>query len=150
MYLTWLKSMIINWIRMILIFSERKVFTQKQISVNPHLILAFFMNHTSIVGGSSSGVQPACCYRKVAGSTPLVSMLKCPWARYWTTDCSWCAGRHLFISATAITVWMYVWITVRRFGPTHLLNVKKIYIPFLQSSYHAKLRSSLMSYVSVK
>ena len=25
----------------------------------------------------------------------LVCMLNCPWARYWTSNCSWCAGRHL-------------------------------------------------------
>ena len=31
--------------------------------------------------------------RKVAGSIPLVCMSKCPWVRYWTPDCSWCARR---------------------------------------------------------
>ena len=31
---------------------------------------------------------------QVAGSIHLASMLKCPWARYWTPNCSWCAGRH--------------------------------------------------------
>ena len=37
----------------------------------------------------------ASCYRKDAGSIPLVCMSKCPWARYWTPNCSWCAGWHL-------------------------------------------------------
>ena len=46
-------------------------------------------------GGCGSGVEPASCYQKVTGSTPLVCMLKCPWARYWTPNCSWCAGRYL-------------------------------------------------------
>ena len=41
------------------------------------------------------GVEPASCYQKVAGSIPLVCILKCPWARYWTPNCSWCAGWHL-------------------------------------------------------
>ena len=35
------------------------------------------------------------CYRKVAGSIPLVYMSVCYWARYWTPNCSWCAGQHL-------------------------------------------------------
>ena len=42
-----------------------------------------------------SEVEPASCYRKVTGLFPLVCMLKCPWARYWTRNCSWCAGPHL-------------------------------------------------------
>ena len=43
---------------------------------------------------SDAGVEPASCYQKVAGSIPPVYMSKCPWMRYWTTICSWCAGRH--------------------------------------------------------
>ena len=46
-------------------------------------------------GGCGSGVESASCYRKVAGSVSLVCMWKCPWTRYWTPHCSWCAGRHL-------------------------------------------------------
>ena len=46
----------------------------------------------------SSCQQKSCvrvsCYQKVAGSVPLVCMSKCPWARHWTPNCSWCAGRH--------------------------------------------------------
>ena len=42
-----------------------------------------------------SGVEPASSYREVAGSIPLVGMLKCPWARYWTQNCLWCSGRHI-------------------------------------------------------
>ena len=34
--------------------------------------------------GSLQSTLKASCYRKVAGSIPLVCMSKCPWARYWT------------------------------------------------------------------
>ena len=44
-------------------------------------------------------------------------MSKRPWARYWTPNCSWCAGRHL-----AWQLPVYVWITVSRFGQKLLLN----------------------------
>ena len=37
----------------------------------------------------------ASCYRKVAGSIPLVWESKCPRARYWTPNCPWCARWHL-------------------------------------------------------
>ena len=40
-------------------------------------------------------VEPASCYQEVVGSIPLVCMSKCPYARHWTPNCSWCAGRHL-------------------------------------------------------
>ena len=40
------------------------------------------------------GVEPASCHQNVAGSIPLVCISKCPWARYSTPNCSWCAGRH--------------------------------------------------------
>ena len=39
--------------------------------------------------------RPASCYRKVAGSTPLVCISKCLWTRYWTPNCSWWARWHL-------------------------------------------------------
>ena len=39
-------------------------------------------------------MEPASCYRKVAVLIPLVCMSKCPWAKYWTPNCSWCAGLH--------------------------------------------------------
>ena len=71
------------------------------------------------LGSCDSGVEPASCYRKGAGSIPLVCMSNCPWARYWTPISSWCAGRHL--AATAISVSMYVWIT----GQKCLLNALK-------------------------
>ena len=45
-------------------------------------------------GGYESGVEPESGYQTEAGSIHLVCMLKCPWARYWTPNCSWCAGRH--------------------------------------------------------
>ena len=38
---------------------------------------------------SEQRVEPASCYWKVAGLIPLVCMSKCPWARYWTPNCSW-------------------------------------------------------------
>ena len=41
------------------------------------------------------GLECMLCYLKVVGSVPLVCMSKCSWARYWTPDCSWCAGLHL-------------------------------------------------------
>ena len=45
--------------------------------------------------GFGSGVEPPSCYLRVAGSIPLVCLSNCPWARYWTPNCSWCAGQHL-------------------------------------------------------
>ena len=53
-----------------------------------------------------SDVEPAPCYQKVAGLIPLVCMLKCPWARCWTTNCSWCADWQLAWQ-TPPSVWMY-------------------------------------------
>ena len=41
--------------------------------------------------GFDSGAEPASCYSKVTGSIVLVCMSKCPWARHWTPNCSWCA-----------------------------------------------------------
>ena len=46
-------------------------------------------------GSCGSGVELVSCYQKVAGSVPLVCMSKCPGARYWTQNCSRCAGWHL-------------------------------------------------------
>ena len=53
------------------------------------------LEHSGYTGNTyrtycSSGVEPASCYQ-VAGSI----QFKCPWARYWTSNCPWCAGRHL-------------------------------------------------------
>ena len=45
--------------------------------------------------GGCSEAEPASCCRTVAGLIPLVCMSKCPWARYWTPNCFWCAGRQL-------------------------------------------------------
>ena len=53
---------------------------------------------------------------------PLVCMSLCPWARYWTPELLMCWSAPC-IAATAISVWMYVWITVSRFGQKYLLNV---------------------------
>ena len=66
---------------------------------------------------SCEGTPLAPCYQKVAGSIPLVCMSKRPWARYWTPNCSWCAGRHLAWQPS-----VYVWITVSRFGQKLQLN----------------------------
>ena len=51
------------------------------------------------------------CYWKVAGSIPLVCMSNCPWARCWTPNCQLC-----WLAATAISDWMYIWMTVSHFG----------------------------------
>ena len=51
-------------------------------------------NRRCQVSSCGSGLEPASCYQKVAGLISLVCMSKCPWARYWTPNCSWCAGRH--------------------------------------------------------
>ena len=65
-------------------------------------------------------VEPASCYWRVAWSIPLVCMAKCPWARYWTPNCSWCAGQHF--NGSHHHPCMYVWITVSRSGQKRLLN----------------------------
>ena len=57
-----------------------------------------------IWGGS--WIEPAPCYRKDAGFIPLVCMSKCPWARHWTPNCSWCAWLAPCMAAAAISVWM--------------------------------------------
>ena len=49
----------------------------------------------TVKAGCGSGMKPASCYRKVASLIPLVCMSKCPWIRYRTPNCSWCAGWHL-------------------------------------------------------
>ena len=71
------------------------------------IILAHWISHWTVIQSywhqgkhlsmhlGGCGSEPASCYRKVVGSIPLVCMLKCPWARCWTPNCSWCAGRHL-------------------------------------------------------
>ena len=76
---------------------------------------------THYLGGAVAQVEPASCNRKVASSIPHVCMSKCPWARYWTPNCSWCAGRHLAYPHQC----MNVWITVSRFVQKHLLNALK-------------------------
>ena len=53
-------------------------------------------------------------YRKVDGSIPLVFMSKRSWARYWTPNCSWWLVPCM--AATALSVQVYVWITVSHFG----------------------------------
>ena len=68
-----------------------------------------------------SGLEPASCYQKVVDSILLVCMLKCPWYRYWTWNCSWCSGGHHRHQC------MHVWITVSCFGPKRLLNETKYY-----------------------
>ena len=53
------------------------------------------MNHITRWLRISSRAQRRSCYQKVVGSNPLVCISKCSWARCWTWNCSWCAGRHL-------------------------------------------------------
>ena len=47
------------------------------------------------MGGCGSGLEPAFIIRGSLVRFPLVCLLKCPWARHWTPNCSWCVGRHL-------------------------------------------------------
>ena len=68
----------------------------------------------------TTGVEPASCYWKVAGSIPLVCISKYPWARYWTPNCSWCADWHLSWQWTAISEWR---VSVSCFRQRCLLNV---------------------------
>ena len=74
-------------------------------------------------GRCGSGVEPVSCYWKVAGLISLVCMSKCPWARYWTPNCPWCAvgtlhGSHLHQCMNTLTDGSH-------FGQKHLLNVQK-------------------------
>ena len=55
-----------------------------------------------------SGVEPASCHRKVAGSIPLVCMSKCPWS--------------CMAVATTISVWMH---ELSCFGQKCLINALK-------------------------
>ena len=82
-----------------------------------------FATKTSIWGGCGSRVEPASCHQKAAGSIPPVCMLKCPWARYWTLNSSWCAGQR-FVSQPPPSV--YVWIVESRLGPKRLLNALNV------------------------
>ena len=51
------------------------------------------------------------------------------WARYWTPNCSWCAGWHLvWQPPPSVYVCMYVWITVSRFGQKCLPNALNVHI----------------------
>ena len=59
---------------------------------------------------------------QVACSIPLVFMSKCPLARYWTPKLLLMCRSAPCMAATAISVWMYVWITVSCFGQKRLLN----------------------------
>ena len=47
------------------------------------------------------------CSSKVVGSIPLICMSKCPWARYWTLNCSWCCWSTPYMAAPAISVWVF-------------------------------------------
>ena len=61
-----------------------------------------------IGSGCGSGVGPTSCYWKVAGSIPLVWMSKWPRARYWTPNCSWCAG--LINASLRCVIWSTFWL----------------------------------------
>ena len=89
-----------------------------------------FLYHVQIstcyVGVCGSGVEPASCYRKFTCSIPLVCILKCPWARYWTPNCSWCAGQHLaWPPPPSVYECMCVWIIISHFGRKRLPNALK-------------------------
>ena len=69
-----------------------------------------------------SGVDPAYCYQKAAGSISLGGMSKRPWARDWTQT-----APHVLVSNLhGVSVWMCVWITVSRFGQKCLLNALNV------------------------
>ena len=75
-------------------------------------------------GGQGSGVEPVPCCWKVAGSPGLhdkVSLCKILNPKLllmcWSAPCT---------AATAINVWMYVWITVSQFRQKCLLNALKL------------------------
>ena len=73
-------------------------------------------------GGCGSVVEPASCYQKVAGLISLICISKCPWATYWTPNCSWRAGRHLTWQPPPS---VYEWIKINEspFGQKCLLNL---------------------------
>ena len=93
---------------------------------------------TKQMGGCGSGVEPVSCYQKVAGLIPLICMLKCPWARHQTPNCSWCHHHQ----------YMNIWITVSGFEEKHPYtwntNVNKsvwsthlFLTPFLGAHFHS-------------
>ena len=71
-------------------------------------------------GSCGAGVEPASCYQKAAGSIPCMS--ECPWASWWSPNCSLCADRYL---AWQPHLCMYVWIAVSCFGQKCLINSLK-------------------------
>ena len=54
---------------------------------------------------------------------PWSACLKCAWARYWTPNCSWCAGQHLaWQPPTSVYEGMYELV----FGQKRLLNALNV------------------------
>ena len=85
-------------------FSDRENTTFKfKHPYEPYPLLALRRNikippfpvYTFYTDGFGSQVEPASCYQKVAGLISLICMSKCHWARSWSPNCSWCAGRDL-------------------------------------------------------
>ena len=61
-----------------------------------------------VVVGCGSGVKPASCCRKDAGLITLVCMPMCPWTRYWSPNCSWCAGSYHWCTNYSKSLWTKV------------------------------------------
>ena len=67
--------------------------------------ILYYTNNTR--GSCGPGVERASCYRKFAGTIPMVCLRKCPRARCWTPGSSWHAP-----CSTAMPSVQYVWSTV--------------------------------------
>lgn len=70
--------------------------------------LCYVIIFIAVVVGCGSGVEPASCYQKDAGSITLVCMPKCPCARYWSLRCSWCAGSYHWCRNYCRSLWTKV------------------------------------------
>ena len=112
----------------------------KTLAVPAHLLLCLTCQHftfwpsckfgkfSTCYGASvAQWVEPASCFWKVAGLIPLVCILKCPWASYWTPNCSWCAGQHLaWQPPPSLYACMYVCMNYcKLFWTNHLINTLK-------------------------
>ena len=97
----------------------------------------------SLQNGCGSGVEPASCYRKVAGlifpglhdKVSLGNILNSKLLLMcWSATC---------MAATVISVWMYVWIIVSQFGRKRLLESRKC--ASLQISFRWEMHLTLIT-----